>query len=270
MVRRVKGKGKVLFEVIYGHRRLRACQVAGCQVWIIEVEASDEDLFVFMDRENRSRKNPSAFELGDSYRRALEARLFPSLNVLSQKLGVDLGNASKAYKIATLPADVLAAFPRLTEIQYRWSKPLSDALQSDPDAVLAMARRITGEGRDLSAAQVYEQLIGKLKGTPTSLEVRKAGVDKPVALIARADNGSVTVKISAGCVAPDRLANLQKLIEGFLATKPSRMRSGAGGLYRTTPFFFVQDSSDTADLPGMRTVGLVNEELSPMEGARVE
>ena len=83
-------------------------------------------------------------------------------------------------------------------------------------ALLAIARRITGEGRDRSATQVYEQLIGKLKGMPTSLEVRKAGVDKPVALIARADNGSVTIKISAGSVAPERLGSLQKLIEGFL------------------------------------------------------
>jgi ParB/RepB/Spo0J family partition protein len=129
-----------VYEVIYGHRRLRACQELKLPVWIIVVQATDEELFYAMDMENRQRKNPSPFELGDSYRRALENGLFASLRALAARLNIDPGYASRAYNIAKLPPEVLDAFPSRTAIQFKWGKDLSDALQRDPEGVIARAK----------------------------------------------------------------------------------------------------------------------------------
>ena len=119
LLRAVKGRGDIQFEVIYGHRRHRACLDLGIPVWGIVVEATDQELFFAMDMENRQRKNPSAFELGDSYRRALEDGLFSSIRHLASTLHVDHSLAAKAFAIASLPPEVLRAFPSPTAVQYR-------------------------------------------------------------------------------------------------------------------------------------------------------
>lgn len=215
MVRAVKGRGKVVFEVIYGHRRLRACADLGIAVWIIVVEASDEELFLAMDMENRQRKNPSPFELGDSYRRALEEGLFSSLRNLATKLHIDVGNASKAYAIAKLPNEILDAFPSPTLIQYRWGKELSEALQKDPEGVVERAKKLKKEGRALTAPQVLAQLVGRIHGR-TTVPLRLKPEDKPVGKIVHDGRGGVTVVLASGSISAAKMAEFEQVVLKFL------------------------------------------------------
>lgn len=215
LVRAVQGRGDVKFEVIYGHRRHRACLDSGLSVWAVVVEATDQELFLAMDMENRQRKNPSAFELGDSYRRALEDGLFSSIRHLASSLHVDHSLAAKAYAIATLPPEVLRAFPSPTDVQYRWGKLLSDAIQRDPEAVIERAIKVAGKGGSRQPAQVLEALLATdSKIAPR--ELRLAEGEKPVGQLQQSRTGALTIKLSTGAVPAAKVAELEALVVSFL------------------------------------------------------
>lgn len=149
------------FEIVFGHRRHRACLELGLPVLSVIEELTDVELFAQMDRENRQRADLRPFEQGVMYARALDEGLFPSLRKMSEALGVDVGNASKAMTLARLPAQVLAAFSSPLDLQQAWSTNLSAALQKDPDVVLSRAAVLVKKDPRPSAGHVYKELIGE-------------------------------------------------------------------------------------------------------------
>jgi ParB family chromosome partitioning protein len=149
------------FEIVFGHRRHRACLELGLPVLSVIEELTDVELFAQMDRENRQRADLRPFEQGVMYARALDEGLFPSLRKMSEALGVDVGNASKAMSLARLPQQVLAAFSSPLDLQQAWSTSLSAALQRDPDAVLSRASAVAKMDPKPSAGQVFKELIGE-------------------------------------------------------------------------------------------------------------
>ncbi len=209
------------FELIFGHRRHRACLDLGIPVLAAIEDATDLSLFEQMERENRGRKNLSAWEQGAMYRKALDEGLYPSLRRLSEGLGVDVSLVSKSVTLARLPDAVVAAFASPLEIQFRWAAPLADAVQKDPEGTLARARAIVAEGRaQLGATGVFAALVvnpgpGALAGSaPAVLEIFKAG--KRAATLASDGRGRAVVKFEAGALANGRRKALAKLIEDFL------------------------------------------------------
>lgn len=149
------------FEVVFGHRRHRACLELGLAVLAVIEELNDVELFAQMDRENRQRADLRPFEQGVMYARALDEGLFPSLRKMSESLGVDASNASKAIALARLPAQVLAAFASPLDLQQAWSTHLSAALQNNPDIVLSRARDLAKLDHKPAAGQVFKELIGQ-------------------------------------------------------------------------------------------------------------
>ena len=155
-VRPQKEGGK--FEIVFGHRRHRACLELGIPVLSMIENLDDKALFVEMDRENRNRKDLSAWEQGVMYKKALEEGLFPSLSKLCETSGCHKGNASTAISLAELPAEVVAAFPSPNDLQFRWAKPLKDACAKDLKATLAVAKGIVDGQKKLTAAGVFSAL----------------------------------------------------------------------------------------------------------------
>jgi len=149
------------FEIVFGHRRHRACLELDLPVLAVIEELTDVELFAQMDRENRQRADLRPFEQGVMYVRALDEGLFPSLRKMSEALGVDVGNASKAMTLARLPAQVLAAFSSPLDLQQAWATYLSAALQKDPDIVLSRAAALRNMDPKPSAGYVFKELIGE-------------------------------------------------------------------------------------------------------------
>lgn len=216
LVRAVAGRGDIKFEVIYGHRRHRACLELGIPIWVIVVEATDQELFFAMDMENRQRKNPSAFELGDSYRRALEEGLFSSIRHLASTLHIDHSLAAKAYAIASLPPEVLRAFPSPTSVQYRWGGLLSDAIQKDPEGVTARANKLAEEGGPRRAIEVLNALLADPAADASPRPLCLSEDAKPVGKIQQNRKGALTITIAAGAVPPAKLADLEAMVVAFL------------------------------------------------------
>lgn len=171
------------YEIVYGHRRHQACLELGLPVNAVVAQVmSDQELFAAMDRENRGRKNLSAWEQGRMYSDALKAGLFASLRRLSESLGVNLSDASRTVQLAKLPADVVAAFASPLDLQVRWAKPLADALQKDPDTVLGRARALAKKRGDLTPGQIFESLIGSAERPAAAVTVVTVA-GKPAATI---------------------------------------------------------------------------------------
>jgi len=136
--------GSPLYELVFGHRRHRACLELGLPVLALIEDVSDHELFIAMERENRARKNLSAWEQGCMYRKALDDGLYPSLRKLAEAIQVDVSLVSKSVALSRLPQSVVQAFASPLEIQFRWAQPLGEALQKDPQGVIERAKTLSG------------------------------------------------------------------------------------------------------------------------------
>lgn len=164
------------YEIVFGHRRHRACLDLGLPVLAVVQEVDERGLWVEMERENRSRANLSAWEQGMMYRRALDAGLFPTQVMLAKAIGRGPTDVSEALRIAGLPDEVVAAFPSPNDIQFRWSKPLTDAIKRDRNGVIAAAVALAG--RKPNAAEAFAALVAP----PAPPEIRPSYLPQRVDL----------------------------------------------------------------------------------------
>lgn len=194
-VRPIKGAAEQ-YEIVYGHRRHRACLELGIPVLALVDDISDQELFKEMDRENRARADLSPWEQGVIYRRALDDGLFSSQEQLSRELGVDAGNLSKALRLADLPKAVVDAFSSPLDLQYRWAKALNDALRVDAEGVLARAQELAANRSVAQTAkEVFEVLCGVDQSGPEEENIIIDG--KMVAKIVEG-GGRVSLHFSKG------------------------------------------------------------------------
>lgn len=195
-VRTATPGGEHQFEIVFGHRRHRACLELGLPVLAVIDNLSDVDLFVQMDRENRSRKNLSAWEQGMMYLRALERGLFPSNSKLAEGVGVDLTQVGKAISLAKLPPEVIEAFASPLDLQFRWAKPLAEATEQDRSTLIMRAKEAKELGPDRSARAVLDVLLGQNGGggrtvLPSPIVVKLN--EKDAAVIEMDSKGRATV-----------------------------------------------------------------------------
>ena len=151
------------YEIVFGHRRHRACRDLGIPV-LATIDASalsDLDLFSAMDRENRERVDLSAYEQGAMYRRALDEKLYPSNRRLAEALGVSHTWVANVLQVADLPAPVLDCFRSRLEVQPRHAKTLAAALETDRKGVLRRADKLRTQDSKRMAAAVVAALTGQ-------------------------------------------------------------------------------------------------------------
>lgn len=207
------------FELIFGHRRHRACAELGIPVLAAIEEASDVSLFEQMERENRGRKNLSAWEQGTMYRKALDNGLYSSLRRLAEGLGVDVSLVSKSVSLARLPEAVVAAFPSPIDIQFRWAAPLTEAMQKDPDGTLSRARAIAETRGNLGAATILSRLLEKPEpstGRSASQDLTISRAGKVAARLTADAKGRALVRFEVGALPESKRKALVKVIEDFL------------------------------------------------------
>lgn len=216
---------EVGYELVYGHRRHRACLELGLRVQAIVADLDDRQLFEAMERENRARKNLSAWEQGTMYRRALDEGLYPSQRKLAESLGVDISLVSKSLALARLPDAVVRAFPSPLDIQFRWAQPLAEALQKDPDGMLARAVSLKAAAQPLPAAQVLAALLsgdraGVLnRSTPVPAERLIKGQAGRQATLSRDGQGRVLLRFGAGALSEAAERELAAFVEKLLAKR---------------------------------------------------
>lgn len=210
------------FEIVYGHRRHRACLELGVPVLaLVQNAMEDTDLFVEMERENRNRADLSAWEQGTMYLRALELGLFPSAKQLAAAIDRDTGNIGRAMALAKLPPEVVAAFGSPLNLQFRWATPLKDAHQRDPEGLLEAARAIAQRESRPSPAEVFAALTQPTPAPATRNQSSVEWKDDAGVLIAsliRDRKGRATLSF-AEPLGEAQSRRLKKLMDDFLGVK---------------------------------------------------
>lgn len=208
--------GDAQYEVVFGHRRYRACLELGLPVQAVVTQLDDRALFLAMTAENLAREDLTPYELGQHYRRALDAGFFQSQRELADYFDRSRVHVAQALQVADLPDFVVAAFASPLDIQYRWAASLSAALHRDRQAVQRRATQVQAErarGAKLSGKQVWERLAGEAKEAPAA-PLRLGG--KVVGNL-RLDKTAVAgVEFANGVVPAERAVELQAVLERFL------------------------------------------------------
>jgi ParB family chromosome partitioning protein len=214
------------YEIVFGHRRHRACLELGLPVLATVADIAEQTLFVEMERENRSRKDLSAWEQGVMYKRALAAGIFPSNRRLAEAIGRDLSDVGKALALASLPDVVVQAFASPLDLQFRFAKALNDAWSNDPLGVAAQAVEIQRSMPRLAAKEVFRRLVERPQqvgdettSPPTALlPIQVSGRD--AATIHCMRSGRMRIEINEGILSSSRdLQGLAKVIETFLSKR---------------------------------------------------
>ena len=193
------------YEIVFGHRRHRACSELGIAVLAtIDTDAvSDHDLFSAMDRENRERADLSPYEQGTMYRRALDEKLYPSNRRLAEALGLSHTWVANVLQVADLPAPVVECFRSPLDIQHRHAKSIAAALDTDRKGVLRRAEKLRVQERPKAAAAVAAALVG---ATHEAAEQTHQPIEvdgKQVGRWSKDGAGRLTVQIDAAYVSDD-------------------------------------------------------------------
>src|SRR5450432_3144243 len=148
-VRSVEGDAQHDYEVIAGHRRLRAAleldreRSGGFAVLaILDAHAGElKNLALKMYRENKIRADLSPYEYGRTFRKWLDAGIFKT-QAVAAAAKLSQPTVSFYLGVAELPKDVHAAFgdPRL--ISMRWMQELARHLKANEAELVARAREL--------------------------------------------------------------------------------------------------------------------------------
>ena len=213
-VRRVgsDGDGGQTFEIVFGHRRHRACLELDLPVAAIVEDLGDVDLFAQMDRENRGRENLSPWEQGMMYKRALDNGLFPSQRQLAAAVGAQSGNVSTAIQLASLPVEVVEAFVSPLELQFRWGTELKAALERDADGVLLRAVEIRSATPRPDARETLGRLtaVGHVSSVPLEQFMSKG---KVAGTWEEDSRGNVVIRLKSGGLSAVKRKRLLDFLE---------------------------------------------------------
>jgi ParB family chromosome partitioning protein len=214
-VRRVGqgGDGQDEYEIAFGHRRHRACLELGLPVAAIVEVLTNAQLFIEMERENRERQDLSPWEQGVMYKRAIDDGLFPSVRSLATSIGAQHSSVSIAIQLASLPPEVIEAFPSPLSLQFRWAAALKGAIDKSPDDVLVQARELAAMTPKLPAKEVLARLTGTGASTTREAPVQITSKGKFVGLWGKDPKGNLSVQIKAGSLSPATEKRLREFLE---------------------------------------------------------
>lgn len=152
------------------------------------------------------------------YKDALESKLFSSQRQLAAALNVNLGNLNTALTLASLPAEVIAAFPSPFDLQFRWASLLAKALEENTAKVMTTAAEIAAMNPRPPAKVVLARLLGIDGSSAHPAQKRDFTVGtKVVGSFVREPSGALTMKIKAGTLSAANERKLVEFVEKLLA-----------------------------------------------------
>jgi ParB family chromosome partitioning protein len=146
------------------------------------------------------------------YKRAIEEGLFPSIRKLAASVGAQVGNVSTAIQLASLPTEIIEAFPSPLNLQFRWGGALKEALDKDPEGVLKVAQELAAASPKLGAKDVLSRLIGSV--TTDRRDPREPIVckGKDIGYWNKDAKGHVSIEFKAGNLSPGQEKRLHDFV----------------------------------------------------------
>ncbi len=208
------------YEIITGHRRHRACLELGLSVRAIVCVRSDQDAIRDMITENASRKSLAPIENGRLLKKALAENIWPSNREAERHVGFGYSQIGKLVKLASLPQEVIEAFPSPIQIQTNWGKRLADAVARDPEGITRRALEIFRDRKLKKAADVFEALAPATQGADSAskhvITIEENGQFRAeIEVDLRTSSSQIIVRIVRGAIELAELeSGLRKMLFG--------------------------------------------------------
>lgn len=212
------------YEIIVGHRRHAAALLLDAETEggfrvsaLLDARAADtRQLVLQMHAENEVRKDLSAYEKGLQYRQWLNAGVFAEQGDIADAVRKSKQTISRYLQVADLPVEVLAAFPRPTDVRIFWMQELLEALKASEASVLAAAKRIAAMPARPSAEDVFKALVAAAAKKAGGAKKNRTTREEPVKIKGRVAFRS---KRSPGRIAFDLKLPLSAVEQNELAEK---------------------------------------------------
>ena len=234
-VRAIQGDSDHDYEVVAGHRRLRAClelnreRPGGFRVLAILDANADElrKLAMKMYRENKVRKDLTPYEYGRMFRKWINAGVYKTQGEIAEATRLSQPSISLYTAVFELPHEVHEAFGNPGKISVRWIHEIGKSLKTDHAAVILLARQLAKADPRPTPEAVFEALThagtGSRKatrGTPTRTESFKVD-NKVVSKFDRKD-GRFSVKLGKLVdkgLQKELAEELQEFLRGWLTKR---------------------------------------------------
>lgn len=189
-VRPIAGSSPQMYEIVFGHRRHRACLMLEIPVLAMIESLDDKALFVEMDRENRQRADLTVFEQGVMYQRALDTKVFAKAADIARASGVSDGNLSTALNLLKLPEEVLRSFQSPLDIRFKWATQLIKLNKESPGILLARAKDVIALRN--TDATVNADMVFQLLTKPSENRNSAGSIDRSISV-----NGTAVASIKS-------------------------------------------------------------------------
>jgi ParB/RepB/Spo0J family partition protein len=173
------GDSEYLYELVYGHRRHHVCLSESLPFTTIVVpQLEDVERTFLMAHENEGRVPPCPMDMAIWLLQLATEGQFKNQAALAQATGIKPASVTNLLKLARLPAEVVAAFPKRSDIGHRHALPLEQAAKEDLNGLIKRAQKIATLKADndikLNKLLVMSMLTGAL---PINAAAVKSGTD---------------------------------------------------------------------------------------------
>lgn len=159
------------FEVVWGHRRHRACLELDLDVSVLVRELTDREAVQLMTIENKHREGLSQFELARKYRAWLEAGLFKEHQEIAQAEHLSKAAMSRIMSINEVPAEVLDRVADPRKVTGLWASKVLPLLNGDAAARKKALARLSGAEGKLTPKEALDLLMPPVVLEPRDITV---------------------------------------------------------------------------------------------------
>lgn len=179
-VRAIEGDPAHEYEVVAGHRRLKAALAIDSEkpdgfriLAILDANADAlKSIALKMYRENKVREDLSPYEYGRMFHKWVDAGIFKTQGEISAATKMSQPTVSVYMAVFELPRDVQNAFGDPRAISMRWMQELSKALKANLPGTLVRAKDIAKQNPRPAAEAVFQALTAQNDGTSTGKDRR--------------------------------------------------------------------------------------------------
>jgi ParB family chromosome partitioning protein len=192
------------YQLVFGERRLRACEQSSLKFTAIVADLSDDDVWLFREAENFGRKDKGILEqalaLVDMPRRFA----YGERSTILSKLKISKTHYQRLRAIAEVPSSIWEVIPAAHTTTAREASAVVDAYGADARAVKGRAARVRS---DMSRAAAIQFLVSGSTG-----ETAKPG-STAVAITRKGAAISVRVKSDSEETAKEIESDLRQWLE---------------------------------------------------------
>lgn len=159
-------QGDIKYEVIFGCRRLRACEELGIPLLaILHKDMSDKVAASYQHDENKKRNDSSPYSDAQLYRKMLSEGLFHSEYELAKALSVSKSTINDLLAFTKIPQAIINSIPNIHNLSKNMAVKISRIINANPANYEVMLKLAPEVGRAITSPQKLEKYFSDKKAS---------------------------------------------------------------------------------------------------------